>query len=178
MLQQSGFKETELAEFTAPLPHRAAIIPHCILQKGTQYSMSPGQGTPAAQSWAVRQVMRLVWRRQPSGKDRAPWWGTAAGAVIAPLWLWLSGLQRDLASFRERGYEASSGMGNEVRILAKGKVIMLRIFSTQGLWAFGDRLFLAAATHYLKGHKTEALNSFPGHHSLPSSACAVTTNVI
>lgn len=56
--------------------------------------------------------------------------------------------------------------------------VKLRIFSTPGLWAFGDQLFLAVATRYLKGHKTEALNSFPGHHSLPFSTCAVTTRIL
>jgi len=44
----------------------------------------------------------------------------AEGTVISSPWFCFSDLQKDLAGFKERGYKANAGMGNQVKDERKG----------------------------------------------------------
>lgn len=161
--------------------------------------------THVVQSWAVRQVMRLVWRRHPSGKGTVM--GNGWRCCHFPSLVLLQWPPKGFGKLQGKRYKANSRLENEVkdkRKAYKNKKTQERKWAARGMmrlsfpgfWQKVRSLFEDIANpkevfgHLenifsqqqppisLISHNPEALNSFPKHHSLPSSASVITAGVL
>lgn len=92
--------------------HIILRVPMAVCAKALSTAQVLDRATHTAQSWAVRQMMRLMWRGSHETRTRmvmANGWRN----VISFLWFCFSGLPKDLAASEKKGKRKS--WGHEIR---------------------------------------------------------------